>query len=467
MRKIKTKIFAVALTALLGSCQLDYAPTSSVSDASITDEDIDALLVGVYDGVQSSGFSFFAQDIAADNLKARTWSGLIQIDNNAITTDNSYMSSWWDSYFGNIALANNFLTLIGKQEDSEANREKIAQARFIRAWNYYFITTLWGGAPILNSVTSDLVPRDSEVDVWKKIKEDAEYALENAPDFSDKALVSKSAAKAFLARILLIGPPEIQDKALAAQYAEDVIASGKFELAEDPVNIWHTKTSKEIILEWTASSTDYISLGWWLRSNLVNSVADPGLGELGRYELPVDTAVLSRFEPGDKRLKATIRHLKSGASETWDCVKYPSYDGSDPAPVLRIAEMYLISGEAQGYPAGVQRLNELRRIRGVKPYTTGVDITADNFLEKIMNERQLEFFAEGQRFYDLRRWFNSGEAGKKAVLNLRKYQPGEAAGSRPTASETFNISEDGHNLLFPLGASTLSNNPNLTQNPGY
>lgn len=466
-KKITTTIFTVALATLLGSCQLDYAPTSSVSDASITDEDIDALLTGVYDGVQSSGFSFFAQDIAADNLKARTWSGLIQIDNNAITTDNSYMSGWWDSYFGDIALANNFLSIISKQGDTEANREKIAQARFIRAWSYYYIVTLWGGAPVLTAPTTELVPRNSEAEVWQQIKEDAEYALENAPDFSDKALVSKIAAKAFLARILLIGPTEIQDKAKAAQYAEDVIASGEFSLADDPAQIWQTKNSKEIILEWTASATDAIGLGWWLRSNLVNSVPDHGVGDLGRYELPVDTAVVSRFEPGDKRFKTTLRHLKSGSSETWDCIKYPNYDGSDAIPVLRIAEMYLISAEAQGYPAGVERLNELRKIRGVKPYTPGVDITADNFFEKIINERQLEFFAEGQRFYDLKRWFFSGEKGKQAVLNLRKYQPGEAAGSRPNASETFNISEDGHDFLFPLGASTLSNNPNLKQNPGY
>ena len=85
-----------------------------------------------------------------------------------------------------------------------------------------------------------------------------------------------------------------------------------------------------------------------------------------------------------------------------------------------------------------------------------------------MAERRVEFYAEGFRWYDLRRWFNSGEAGKKAVLAFRKYQPGEAAGSRPQASETMQIDDDGHNLLWPVPQTAIDNDPNLLpQNPGY
>ena len=31
----------------------------------------------------------------------------------------------------------------------------------------------------------------------------------------------------------------------------------------------------------------------------------------------------------------------------------------------------------------------------------------------------------------------------------------------------MNISEDGHELLWPISTTARSNNPNLTQNPGY
>ena len=40
--------------------------------------------------------------------------------------------------------------------------------------------------------------------------------------------------------------------------------------------------------------------------------------------------------------------------------KYPAgQSGTDPVIISRIAEMYLISAETQGYPNGVARLNEL------------------------------------------------------------------------------------------------------------
>ena len=130
--------------------------------------------------------------------------------------------------------------------------------------------------------------------------------------------------------------------------------------------------------------------------------------------------------------------------------------------------MYLVSAEAQGYPAGIDRLNQLRAARGLQALASGTDIKdADEFVARIMQERRVEFVAEGFRWYDLRRWWNSGEAGKKAVKALRKYQTGEAAGSRPGASENFNVSDDGHELLWPIPATARANNSALTQNPGY
>lgn len=173
------------------------------------------------------------------------------------------------------------------------------------------------------------------------------------------------------------------------------------------------------------------------------------------------------FEAGDQRKTGSVRHLIFNGAETYDVTKFPSYDANDPYPVVRIAEMYLVSAEAQGYPNGLTRLNELRNKRGLPSLTTSDVKNADEFEARIMQERRVEFVAEGFRWYDLRRWFNSGEAGKKAVLALRKYQAGETSGSRATVSDHMNISEDGHELLWPISTTARDNNPNLTQNPGY
>jgi hypothetical protein len=459
------KITIGILTFLLSACSLDFEPTSAVSSNNLTEDDYSSLLVGVYDAMQMQLPSQI-QDICSDNIKARTWSNLIQMDNDAVTTDNSYNSSYWDTYYGNIALCNNLINLISNKDGSKF-REIEAQARVVRALNYYQIVSLWGDAPLVKSVSDSLLPRSPENDIWELMKEDAQYAIKYAPDFTDPSYVSKDAGKALLARILLIAPVGVQDKTEAKEIAEGLIAEEKFTLAENPADIWQNHTSAEIILQWMNVSGDGYAPGWWLRSNIVNNVSNPGIGDYGRYELPVDTALYNAFEKGDKRKAVSVRHLKNATNETYDVIKFPRYDGADPFPVFRIAEQYLISAEAQGYPKGIGRLNELRVIRGLPALKVGTDIDENNFEDKIMAERRVEFVSEGFRWYDLRRWWNSGEAGKQSVLNLNSYQVGEVVGSRSTASETLNIDTDGHNLLWPISATTRANDPNLTQNPGY
>ena len=466
-------IFTAFASLALTACNLDYNPTTAVSDATLTPSDYENLLTGVYDGAQSIKVPI--NDIAADNLTSPGW--WPDIDNNGQTASTSSdINSLWNSHYKYVQLANNLINLIDNQPTPSAQQIQIsAQAHVIRGWLYSHIAQHWGDAPLLLEVTDALAPRDPEAKIWKQVVADFEYGIENAPDFSDRGYVSKVAAKALLARTLLTGAPEVQDVARAKQLAEEIISSNQFALADNFADIFHAKTSNEIILQWTNLNGDSGSDGWFMRSDIVNlyesenGSGSAGYGEQGRYENRVDKTAFSIFEDADKRKDATVRHLKlANGVETWDCVKYPSYNAADPTPVIRIAELYLISAEAQGYPAGVERLNQLRQKRGLNALVAGTDITADNFLEKIMHERRLEFFGEGLRWYDLRRWFNSGEAGKKAVLALRKYQPGEAAGSRPQASETMNIADDGHNLLWPVPQTAIDNDPNLlTQNPGY
>lgn len=468
------KNIIISLTSLaLTACNLDYYPTTAVSDSSLTEADYTNLLTGVYDGAQSIIINI--DDIAADNLTSPGW--WPDIDNNGQTASTSSdINSLWNSHYKYVQLANNLINLIEHTgSPTPAQIEIEAQARVIRAWLYARIAQHWGDAPLLLEVTDELVGRDPEIEIWKQVIADLEYGVQNAPDFTDRGYVSKVAAKALLARTLLTGPSAVQDKTRAQQLAEEIIASGKFSLAANFADIWHAKSSNEIILQWTNLNGDSGSDGWFMRSDIVNlyeaenGSGSAGYGEQGRYENHVDLAAFDAFEEGDLRKAPTVRHLKlASGAETWDCVKYPSYNAADPWPVIRIAELYLISAEAQGYPAGVDRLNQLRVVRGLKALNAGSDITADNFIDRIMAERRVEFYAEGHRWYDLRRWFNSGEAGKKAVLSFRKYQPGEAAGSRPQASETMQIADDGHNLLWPVPQTAIDNDPNLLpQNPGY
>lgn len=467
--KLKNIIYISAFAICLNSCELDFAPSGSVSSETITEDDFNALLAGAYDGVQglSMGLPFVADDLAADNLNARTWQVLIDMDISSIPTDNSYISNWWNRYYTNIERCNDLINQIDKHTPTDNLLQIRAQACVIRSWNYYRLTTLWGKVPVVTTRTITSTPRNSEVEVWGQIKADLEYAVTNAPDFSNRSYASKEAAKAMLARVYLIAPDGVKDLAKAKTLSEELIADSRFKLADNYADIWKSKTSNEIILQWANIVGDGGGPGWFLRSNLTVTGETVGLG---RYEFPVDKAFFNHAyeSDNDQRKAASVRHLVSGANETWDCIKYPSYDANDPWPVARIAEMYLISAEAQGYPTGVERLNELRTKRGLTALTVGSDITASNFLYKIMAERRVELAFEGHRYYDLRRWFYTDAQGKQDVLSFRTYQNGEIAGSRPTASDKMNIADDGYNLLFPVGASVIAVNPGLLpNNPGY
>ena len=118
--------------------------------------------------------------------------------------------------------------------------------------------------------------------------------------------------------------------------------------------------------------------------------------------------------------------------------KYPSgQKTTDPVVISRLAEMYLISAEANGFNTlGLSRLNDLRRARGLKNINPKDDA---DFLEAVLTERRKEFLCEGHRWYDLVR---TGKAVEK--LGILPYQ-----------------------TLMPIPESERQANRNLTQNEGY
>ncbi|MDE6199850.1 MAG: RagB/SusD family nutrient uptake outer membrane protein [Muribaculaceae bacterium] len=452
-------IILSALTLLTG-CNLDFTPTDAVADATITEENYEHLLTGVYDAAQN--LPAFHSDTSADNLNS-TWTP--ELDYNSLTAANATIYSYWNSLYKGVQLANNLINLIG---DDTRYSHITAQARFLRAYFYHLIAENWGDAPLLVSSGTENAVRTPEADIWKFIISDLEYAASYAPGFTNPGFVSATAAKAFLARVNLIAPQGVGDRAEAVRLAEEVITDGNFALADDPADIWHHKTSREFILYWTNTPNDTGNSGWFLRSSLVPryearyGAGSAGYGEFGRYEYPVDMALVRAFEPGDLRLEASIRHLVLDDEETWDCVKYPSYNSADNWPAIRIAEMYLVAAEAAGYPAGVTRLNELREKRGLQTLVPGQEIDAPTFLRRIMEERRIELAFEGFRYYDLRRWFASGDDGKQAVLEL------SAQAHTPLSSDFFTVSDDGHELLYPVPTKAIDLNPALLpNNPGY
>ena len=125
-------------------------------------------------------------------------------------------------------------------------------------------------------------------------------------------------------------------------------------------------------------------------------------------------------------------------------------------PMFRLADAYLIYAEAFLRGGGGTQANAVNYVNLLRRRAYGNtlgDITAaDLTLQFILDERGRELLWEAHRRTDLIRYglFTGGDY-------LWAWKGGAPAG---TATESFRN-------LYPLPASELTANPNLTQNPGY
>ncbi len=261
MRKIHALLYTVAFltttATALTSCNTDYNPTDAIANTTLTENDYDKLLTGIYDGLQGFSMAFepVIDDVSADNLDNVGW--FPNTDNNTLTGSSYYVNNIWEQLYYRVQLANNLINLEeAKDKQSDEDRKIEAQARAMRAWFYERLCMFYGDVPLLTTSKDDDAPRTKEALVWSFAKRDLEYAAKYAPDFSSSTYISKQAAKALLARTCLLAPDTVQDLPKAASLAEEVIADGNFELADDAAKIWQTKTSKEMIFATVNPSTD-------------------------------------------------------------------------------------------------------------------------------------------------------------------------------------------------------------------
>lgn len=156
----------------------------------------------------------------------------------------------------------------------------------------------------------------------------------------------------------------------------------------------------------------------------------------------------------------------SGGSNNYDSRFYPR-------PIIRLAELYLNIAECYcelgDTENALKYLNVIRRRAGV-PDLKAADCTEDMTLRQwIHNERYIEFYFEGQRFYDLRRWCEAPDYLGVPVYGLAAF------GKRNPTFEEFNrivkidqpFQWDNRLYLQPLPPAELYSNPQLIQSPGY
>lgn len=81
----------------------------------------------------------------------------------------------------------------------------IAEAKFIRAYDYFELVKIYGGVPVVTvpQTTPTPLPRSTEVAVWNQVKSDLDSAVEFLPATSDYGRANKYVAFALEARAML------------------------------------------------------------------------------------------------------------------------------------------------------------------------------------------------------------------------------------------------------------------------
>ena len=427
LTEMKRVVIILLIQILFVSCgkYLNKYPHSGTPREHITNEDAGLLVTGMYNIAQYkptfNGWALFdligGDIIRTGATSANTPKLLVE---GAIAPNASIVTSPWNGYFAGLYQINSTLSVIESMPESQEKREMLGTCHFFRGLYYYNIVTRWRNVPIITGQEGEKQQQKDEDLVWQFVKEEFRQAYLLSADFTDKNYVSKEAAQALMARTCLAMGLKEEAKSLA----EGLIENEKFSLS-DFNDIFRGRNNKEEIFTFAnlvQESSVNMSSYYYTKES--------GVG--GGYNFCPTSEAMAMYEDNDKRKEISIAYQGNGQPVL---NKYCSGDaGRDPLYIVRLAEMYLISAECQGYPKGLDRLNELRAFRGLDAVNP---TDQESFIDAVLDERRLELFGEGFRWYDLVR----------------------------TGRYTSVIGVDDKYSVLPIPARELSLNGNLRQHP--
>jgi len=330
----------------------------------------------------------------------------------------------------------------------QKNAELRGEAKFLRAFIYFYLVNLYGDVPLVVSTlysATAVQPRAPADAVWQQLiadLQDAQRLLPAAYTGGDRTRPNQAAATALLARVWLYRGQWSQ----AADAAGQLIGDGRYRLEPDMSRVF-LNGSPEAIWQLRPVYSQPQPDGAAVRvATAEGSLFQPKKDSTAPAYMLTDSLVRS-FEAGDTRVAVWTKKLVLRGRTYIYPSKYRQTVwvgvNQEYGTVLRLAEMYLVRAEARARMGDTARaaedLNLLRQRAGLAPVNAGIDL-----IGALLHERRVELFTEwGHRWMDLKR------------TGLADLVLGGKAGWKAT------------DVLYPIPASELLANPNLTQNNGY
>lgn len=487
-----TKAMLLAVLFVVGQACSDLLdnpkPSTSIAqDVALSDAGaVEAIRANMYNALQSFDYSttyFLGTDALADNVFNR--SGTNRFSGLAENSPQSGLSSYSTSY--NLINDANIIIHAIKEGvlDPSTLRQYRGEAYFMRALAMHHLTRALGyepgmtpntgeGAgfnlgiiirtePVLSPADADFRARSTVSEVYSQITSDLNQAISllSQGDAGDPTYVTEAAAHALLARVSLYARDYDQANT-SAQNALDATGAELASAGDVATMFDETKGINPEGIFVIRVNPDTESQGY-------NSSLNTYTATVWVAQVPTQDA-MDIFESGDARLalfgpcdnndfdppspvpncRATHPDIADG-EEGLEVRKWNGELGNytDNLPFFRVSEMLLIQAEARlnGAPGDAAApLNRLRAARNLGPVTPT--------MENILEERRREFFAEGQRFWDL----------KRLGMDIRK---APETGQETIPYSNYRVLD---NIPFDEVALSKEEAPEgqvLLQNPGY
>lgn len=493
MKLLSVYIAGALALSLTVSCNLDETIYSSAYTDNFykTSSDAEKALVGTYGalaGMYSGPAATLVADFSDDEVYPRAVVGrntftLFSYDNyfTAQRTNgrlNESPQQIWSSCYSGIEKVNWILVKVPSADMDETRKKQIlGEAHFLRGFFFWMLAKNFGDVPVKTSPSTDLdsayASKSPKAEVYKQIYSDLDAALESGlPSYPDveKGRPSIEAVSALYAKAALYN----EDWGTALQKAETVISSGKYSLMADVRDVYRYDKEDEARKEniW-AYEADPTSPG--TGHQLTGLCGPPGsagpeyakksYGSMFAYQ-----AFFDSFDPSDKRRllldttfvnkQGNTVHQANITPITPHGVLIKKYQ--DPVstigmipniPILRYADVLLIAAEAEAHLHGATAkaygyINQIRQRAGLDDLQPGLD--QDQFIDAVIQERAWEFFAEGDRWYDLTRTGKFLTVIPKAVNDVYPVRAVQAK-----------------NKYFPIPQDEINANPKLEQNPDW
>lgn len=455
-------LFSLLMLLSLTGCNkiLDIDSTRTVGEKNMwnTLEDNRAALMGIYGLTQAALADHNAHWIYGD-VRAGDFASLTRQDLNAVINNDlnaSYTSlealSNWRRWFAVVNAANLFLERSGEviERDgrySESNlKVDLAQARFLRAFAYFYMVRIWGDVPLITSSRDgqfENKARESQdkVIAWAELEmfaaaQDLPYKYSSNDEQQqgnyynegstrwDGALVRKLTAYSVLAHVAA-WQGNYPDVATYTRFVMDNYGKGSngFTSTNDLTNangFFYGKRNNHLFgfnFDWANGSAGFT--GHLEELTLAAPVVNKPLPDIF---LPKDSILTIFNEEKDERFSLdTVGNAGPERYFTNFSGKYPVFSkikcimGGSTDPSFRIfssaivftrlediallrAEALIVLGERK---SAIEHLDMIRTRRGLKAYTEELN---GDLLNAIFKERQRELMGEGHRWYDLVRY---------------------------------------------------------------